>query len=618
MSTVQSGIATSFINFSRASNATVVDSDGLIKWAAHNLLLNSESFNSSNWTKTTTTIAANSIAAPNGTITADTITASGSNGTTLQSYTSLGVSYTFGIWLKRKTGTGNIQLTADSGTYTTATITSDWALYTVSQTPAAGTVSAGVRIVTSGDEIYAWGAHLHRADLGGMQSNYSAYPFYNSTTPKNLLGFTETLTTGWTNTNTTETAVVEPNPNGLSSSVELYATAANGTLLSSLTLAAVPYTFSVWLKRKTGTGNIQLTVDGTTYSTVAVTTTWTRFSTTLTPSAGTKTPGIRITTAGDAVYVWGAQLSDSASLDAYSPNHFAAPTVAAYYGPRRDFDPATKACKGLLVEGQRTNFLINSFTLSTQSVGVTAAAHTLSFYGTGTITLSGASTAGPLVGTGANNRVSLTFTPTAATLTLTVSGTVTNAQLELGSFATSYIPTKSTSSVRTTDLAYVTTSVFPYSVERTLVANFTPINLVTSRNAIQLDDGTWNKRITIGTNSSANGTFVVVDGGTSQASITTGTATVNSPIKLATRFGVNDFAVSSNGAVVATDTSGNPPITNTLLLTTNEPPSLLTWNSTTDVYVQNIPTEEILSGWIRQITYIPRKLSNSELQGRSL
>ncbi|MFV3388434.1 hypothetical protein ACNFCJ_24020, partial [Pseudomonas sp. NY15364] len=77
--------------------------------------------------------------------------------------------------------------------------------------------------------------------------------------------------------------------------------------------------------------------------------------------------------------------------------------------------------RGLLIEESRTNLLLNSATLATQSVTVTAVAHTLSFYGTGSVTLSGAAT-GTLTGTGAGNRVSLTFTPTAGTLTLTVSG----------------------------------------------------------------------------------------------------------------------------------------------------------------------------------------------------
>jgi hypothetical protein len=85
------------------------------------------------------------------------------------------------------------------------------------------------------------------------------------------------------------------------------------------------------------------------------------------------------------------------------------------------------------------NMLVNPATLSTQSVTVSADAHTLSFYGTGTVTLSGVSTAGPLVGTGAGDRVTLTFTPTSGSLTLTVSGTVSTAQLVLGSAPLGYI-----------------------------------------------------------------------------------------------------------------------------------------------------------------------------------
>ncbi len=78
-----------------------------------------------------------------------------------------------------------------------------------------------------------------------------------------------------------------------------------------------------------------------------------------------------------------------------------------------------------------TNALLNAgaaASLATQSVTVTAVAHTLSFIGTGSVALSGAHTA-TLTGTGANNRVVLVFTPTAAALTLTVTGSVTYAGL---------------------------------------------------------------------------------------------------------------------------------------------------------------------------------------------
>ena len=84
------------------------------------------------------------------------------------------------------------------------------------------------------------------------------------------------------------------------------------------------------------------------------------------------------------------------------------------------------------------NFLVATGTLATQSVPVKAVTYTLSFYGTGSVALSGAAT-GTLNGTGVSNRVSLTFTPGAGTLTLTVTGSVTNAQLEMGAAPTPYV-----------------------------------------------------------------------------------------------------------------------------------------------------------------------------------
>ena len=116
--------------------------------------------------------------------------------------------------------------------------------------------------------------------------------------------------------------------------------------------------------------------------------------------------------------------------------------------PRVDY---TGGFANILLEPQRTNRLLNSATVVTQTITTTAVANTLSFYGTGTITLSG-TFSGSLVGTGALNRVSLTFTPTDGSLVLTVSGTCTNGQLETGSYATSYIPTTSSTVTRNADI----------------------------------------------------------------------------------------------------------------------------------------------------------------------
>ena len=74
------------------------------------------------------------------------------------------------------------------------------------------------------------------------------------------------------------------------------------------------------------------------------------------------------------------------------------------------------------------NLLVNTATLSTQNVTTVAGSYTIQFTGAGSVTASG-TYSGALT----NGQ---TFTCTAGTLTLTVSGSVTNAQLEAGSTAT--------------------------------------------------------------------------------------------------------------------------------------------------------------------------------------
>lgn len=156
-------------------------------------------------------------------------------------------------------------------------------------------------------------------------------------------------------------------------------------------------------------------------------------------AAGDSLAAATKTRASSATYRDIAGVIQTAATDVMRDGHYALDPVSTLYK------------RTLLLEGQRTNLLLNSETLSTQNVTVAAVAHTLSFYGTGTITLSGVSTAGPLVGTGAANRVTLTFTPTAGVLVLTVTGSVTKAQLEEGTFASSYIPTTSAAVTRAAD-----------------------------------------------------------------------------------------------------------------------------------------------------------------------
>ena len=105
----------------------------------------------------------------------------------------------------------------------------------------------------------------------------------------------------WTKSNATASL----NQTGLDGSSNtassLTATSANATALQTVTQSATNSVFSVYLKRITGTGTIQLTQDnGSTYTTVTLTASWQRF--TLSAQSTTNpTFGIKMVTSGDAV-----------------------------------------------------------------------------------------------------------------------------------------------------------------------------------------------------------------------------------------------------------------------------------------------------------------------------
>jgi hypothetical protein len=238
---------------------------------------------------------------------------------------------------------------------------------------------------------------------------------------------------------------------------------------------------------------------------------------------------------------------------------------AAINAARFDHDPVTLACKGLLIEEARTNLVFPSATLTTQTRTVTAVAHTLSFYGTGTVVLSGAHIA-TVVGTGAYpTRTTLTFTPSAGSLILTVTGTVTEAQLEAGSFATSYIPTVASSVVRSADVCSITGSAFTgfyNQPEGTLFADVTPQTVAQVSAVLVANITTNNNQNGI---LKVNATFTNIglrwgatssDGSTSQAGILTSTDVAVSRSKLAYAFKLNDFVLAYAGTIVGTDNSG--------------------------------------------------------------
>ena len=84
-------------------------------------------------------------------------------------------------------------------------------------------------------------------------------------------------------------------------------------------------TFSVWLRRVSGSGSIQLTDNnGTNWTTVAVSTTWTRFA--LPYRATAQQCGVRGVSPFDTFEMWGAQLEDGSGASTYIKTTTAAAT----------------------------------------------------------------------------------------------------------------------------------------------------------------------------------------------------------------------------------------------------------------------------------------------------
>jgi hypothetical protein len=145
------------------SNAPRIETNGiLLEGSRENRVRQSEVFKTT-WTASNVTIADNTTTAPDGNSTADTLSATADNATIKQSCTfTVGVQ-TFSVYLKRKTGTGDIQISADDVSFTTCSINSTtWTRCYDSRTLAASPASPGIRIVTNGDEVYAWGAQYER------------------------------------------------------------------------------------------------------------------------------------------------------------------------------------------------------------------------------------------------------------------------------------------------------------------------------------------------------------------------------------------------------------------------------------------------------------------------
>jgi len=407
------------ITFSRGSNATLTDASGRLTYAPNNLVTNSQDFEASAWATVNAIIPAptkasfNSAAAPDGTITADVISYPAVTGATntsaIRQTVTLAAGFHIGsIYLKANTpadiGKRIAIYLLDAVDFTVAfyTLTNDWTRVHVVRNCAAGSVSLNVGVLGSSIggvnqgavSVNVWGAQLEAVTYQTTPSPYV------STSVANLLGFSEAFdNAAWTKTNAAIVTGVAKNPvNSLWNAQKLMETTAASTVhqVSQIYSGAVAngvYTFSVYLAKETrdkavvivsdnATGDCRVVVDLTagTVGSPTISGNWTAASATIqaalngffrvsitctksssgnanvVPVVGLYTTSATYTGDGNSgIYIYGAQLSNSGSLDPYVPTPGAAPSSTAYYGPRYDYDPVTLAAKGILIEEARTN-----------------------------------------------------------------------------------------------------------------------------------------------------------------------------------------------------------------------------------------------------------------------
>jgi hypothetical protein len=711
------------ITFSRGSNATVTGPNGLIQWAPNNLLTNSQDFEAAFWPKSNVTVTANTATAPDGTTTAELMypTTTGSTRRILRGTSlTIGSIYAQSIYVKAA-GKQWVYLNGVDATSSANDCWFDLQNGVVG-TKGASVLSAGIspvgdgwyRIFTTGaagvnnffylmtvdgdnsliattngtDGILIWGAQL---EIGSTATTY------NNTSVRNLLGFSEAFdNAAWTKDRCSIVTGAQANPvNGLFNAQKLMedtTASASHRTRQTVNLSGVPVTFSAYLKAgernwaylrlddassvkyayfNLSTGVAGFTTSGITSSITSVGNGWYRCSTTFAAPAATAT-GVAViglatantpdTYTGDGnsgVYIYGAQLSNSASLDPYVPTPGAAPSSTAYYGPRFDFDPVTLLPRGLLVEEQRTNLFTYSDDFAnaawTKSSATITANQAVSPDGTtnadllqitaqfgrlqaGSVTLGTVYTfsiwartasgtrvyslydaagnpIGTLTATTAWTRHTITFTaPATSTLYVMqdrnagpfVDTFIYGAQLEAGAFATSYIPTVASTVTRSADVATITGSLFSQwynQNEGGLIAEISSFGIGSNLPTfVNVSDGTTSNYIRFNGASGYLARNFVASGGSTVANITVGAGlAANTPIKAAVVYANNSFNVAASGATGTEDTSGAVPVAQNQMVMGN-------WFTSAGTF---------LNGHIRNIRFIPARAADFQLQGLS-
>ena len=294
------------LTFSRSNDtATRVGPDGLIEKVRTNTILQSETFENASWasvgvgTGLAPVVTANAGAAPDGTTTADRIVFDTGAGTTssdrsiFRQAISATTNRTGSFYIKSNTGSSQSVGFHDGAQTTIVVVTTSWQRFSVSILAVDtffGLENKGDNATAGTCDVLVWGAQLETGDIAtdyiattsaavsvGPVANLPRLDYLGSSCPRlllepqrqNVLNFSEQIDNAfWAKSNVTISANAVTSPDGYTNAdnlVENTATAVHGVgNLTGLTLTAVPYTFSVFVKKQNRNFFVISTFDGST------------------------------------------------------------------------------------------------------------------------------------------------------------------------------------------------------------------------------------------------------------------------------------------------------------------------------------------------------------------
>lgn len=183
--------------------------------------------------------------------------------------------------------------------------------------------------------------------------------------------------------------------------------------------------------------------------------------------------------------------------------------------------------------------------------------------------------------------------------TLNDVGYIGLTQLEQGSFPTSYIPTTGATATRSADIASIATANFGYNkAAGTLVVKFLGRDVINPylMRIASLNNGYTSNRIDLLGLPSEQVQIYVVSDGSNVVSINTSSAMSAGQFSSASvAYSLDDYALVMDGNAANTDTSASVPIVDALTIGTS-------------------PTNTYANGHIRSIKYIPRRITDTQLQ----